>query len=117
MWVELDIAYAAIEIVTREKVMWQWSSRSECGMDRDIGRNVVECCTTEEAEGRGLQNNDHANNGVWCRNVGYSEVIMLVSHCGEYPCECKKYIFAANSPDSGEYMANGLTNAIRRQSQ
>ena len=42
---------------------------------------------------------------------------MLVSHCGEYPCECKKYIFAANSPDSGEYMANGLTNAIRHQSQ
>ena len=26
-------------------------------------------------------------------------------------------IFAANSPDSGEYMANGLTNAIRHQSQ
>ena len=43
-------------------------------------------------------------------------VRMLVSHCGEYPCECKK-IFAANSPDSGEYMANGLTNAIRHQSQ
>ena len=42
---------------------------------------------------------------------------MLVSHCGEYPCECKKYIFAANPPDSGEYMANGLTNAIRHQSQ
>ena len=45
--------------------------------------------------------------------------VMLVSHCGEYPCECKKYIglFAENSPDSGEYMANGLTNAIRHQSQ
>ena len=43
--------------------------------------------------------------------------IMLVSHCGEYPCECKKNIFAANSPDSGEYRANGLTNAIRHQSQ
>ena len=28
-----------------------------------------------------------------------------------------KKIFAANSPDSGEYMANGLTNAIRHQSQ
>ena len=28
-----------------------------------------------------------------------------------------KHIFAANSPDSGEYMANGLTNAIRHQSQ
>ena len=46
-----------------------------------------------------------------------SEILMLVSHCGEYPCECKKYIFAANSPDSGEYKANGLTNAIRHQSQ
>ena len=42
---------------------------------------------------------------------------MLVSHCGEYPCECKQYIFASNSPDSGECMANGLTNAIRHQSQ
>ena len=41
--------------------------------------------------------------------------LMLVSHCGEYPCECKKKIFAANSPDSGEYMADGLTNAIRHQ--
>ena len=29
----------------------------------------------------------------------------------------KKKIFVANSPDSGEYMANGLTNAIRHQSQ
>ena len=28
-----------------------------------------------------------------------------------------KNIFAANSPDSGEYMANGLTNAIRHQKQ
>ena len=28
-----------------------------------------------------------------------------------------KNIFAANSPDSGEYMANGLTYAIRHQSQ
>ena len=26
-------------------------------------------------------------------------------------------MFAANSPDSGEYMANGLTNEIRHQSQ
>ena len=42
--------------------------------------------------------------------------LMLVSHCGEYPCECKK-IYSANSPDSGDYMANGLTNAIRHQSQ
>ena len=42
---------------------------------------------------------------------------MLLSHCGEYPCECKKNIFAANSPESGEYKANGLTNAIRHQSQ
>ena len=40
---------------------------------------------------------------------------MLVSHCGEYPCECKTNIFAANSPDSGEYMANGLTNAVRNE--
>ena len=39
---------------------------------------------------------------------------MLVSHCGEYPCECKKHIFAANSPDSGEYMANGLQFATNR---
>ena len=44
-------------------------------------------------------------------------MVMLLSHCGEYPCECKKYIFAANSPESGEYKANGLTNAIRHQSQ
>ena len=28
-----------------------------------------------------------------------------------------KNTFAANSPDSGEYMANGLANAIRNQSQ
>ena len=28
-----------------------------------------------------------------------------------------KKIFAANSPESGEYKANGLTNAIRHQSQ
>ena len=42
---------------------------------------------------------------------------MLVSHCGEYLCECKQNIFAANSPVSGEYMANGLTNAIHHQSQ
>ena len=46
-----------------------------------------------------------------------SGCVMLVSHCGEYRCKCKKYIFAANSLDSGEYMANGLTNAIRHQSQ
>ena len=25
--------------------------------------------------------------------------IMLLSHCGEYPCECKTIIFAANSPE------------------
>ena len=25
--------------------------------------------------------------------------IMLLSHCGEYPCECKTTIFAANSPE------------------
>ena len=24
---------------------------------------------------------------------------MLLSHCGEYPCECKHLIFAANSPE------------------
>ena len=42
---------------------------------------------------------------------------MLLSHCGEYPCECKKHIFAANSPESGEDETNGLTNAIRHQSQ
>ena len=24
--------------------------------------------------------------------------VMLLSHSGEYPCECKKLIFAANSP-------------------
>ena len=29
--------------------------------------------------------------------------LMLVSHCGEYPCECKKNIFAASSPDSVEW--------------
>ena len=51
-------------------------------------------------------------------DVPYSLVVMLVSHCGEYPCECENIIiFAANSPDSGEYMASGLTNAIRHQSQ
>ena len=24
---------------------------------------------------------------------------MLLSHCGEYPCECKNLIFTANSPE------------------
>ena len=24
---------------------------------------------------------------------------MLLSHCGEYPCECKNFIFAVNSPE------------------
>ena len=25
--------------------------------------------------------------------------LMLLSHCGEYPCECKNLIFAVNSPE------------------
>ena len=43
---------------------------------------------------------------------------MLVSHCGEYPCECKQiYSRQIRQIVANIIMANGLTNAIRHQSQ
>ena len=44
-------------------------------------------------------------------------VSLLVSHCGEYPCECKKIYSRQISQIVANNMANGLTNAIRHQSQ
>ena len=34
----------------------------------------------------------------WFRSFLYDHYLMLLSHSGEYPCECKHLIFAAYSP-------------------
>ena len=33
------------------------------------------------------------------RSTAWAVSLMLLSHCGEYPCEYKRLIFAANSPE------------------
>ena len=79
-------------------------------MKRTTGRTVARTFVVPKELKSAKRQKDTEEDTCQCL-VSDEPFVMLLSHCGEYPCECKKIIFAA----SGEYMANGLTNAIRHQ--